>query len=65
MLSELIHKGCHGGSLLTDSHIDAVNRVSGIVAGFLIDDGVEGDGGFTNLAVADNQFALSSTNGNH
>src|SRR5262249_758528 len=31
----------------------------------LIDDGVEGDGGFAGLAIADDQFALAAANGNH
>jgi len=35
------------------------------VAAFLIDDGVQNDGGFAGLAVADDQFALAAANRNH
>src|SRR5207253_10159200 len=35
------------------------------VAAFLIDDGVENDGGLAGLAVADDQLALSAADRNH
>jgi hypothetical protein len=31
---------------------------------FLIEDGVDGNGGFSRLAIADNQFSLTPPNGN-
>src|SRR5690606_12577451 len=32
---------------------------------FLVDDGVNGQGGFTHLTVADDQFPLATTDGDH
>lgn len=44
-----LHQLGHGGSLLTDSHVDAVELLflfSAIVEALLVDDGVNGNGGF-------------------
>src|SRR5690606_37430268 len=53
--------------LLTNSYVDAVNRVStaGLVGVALVNDGVDTDLGFTSLSVTDNEFSLSSTNWDH
>ena len=47
-------------ALLPDGAVDADQVVLGVV-----DDGVEQDGGFAGLAVADDQLALAAANGNH
>ena len=35
------------------------------ITALLVDDGVNRNGGFTGLAVADDKFALSTPDGNH
>src|SRR5581483_7815636 len=50
----------HRGALLADGDINADD-----VAALLIDDRVDGDGGFAGLAVADDQLALAAADGNH
>ena len=45
---------------MADSDVDAEQ-----VAAFLINDGVDSDGGFAGLAVADDEFALAATDGDH
>lgn len=57
-----------GGSLLTDGDVDTVQLlglVGTVVESLLVQDGVEGDGGLTGLSVTDDQFSLTSTDGNH
>ena len=58
--SELVDNLSYGRALLADSDIDAND-----VAAFLVDDCVEGDCGLSRLPVADDQFPLPATNGNH
>src|SRR5690606_10340170 len=43
-----------------DGHIDALNA-----AVFLVDDGVDGQSGLTDLTVTDDQLALATANRNH
>lgn len=56
-----------GGSLLSDSHVDAV-ELSGLVGvgvvegGLLVDDRVDGDGGFAGLSVSNDELSLTSSN---
>src|SRR5690606_14013916 len=50
----------HRGSLLADGDVDADDAVA-----LLIDDGVESESGLTGLAVADDQFPLSPSDGGH
>jgi hypothetical protein len=59
-VSERFHHLCDRRALLPDAAVNANN-----VAAFLIDDGVENDGGLAGLAVADDQFALPAANRNH
>ena len=66
------HSG-NGGLLLTDRHVDAVERAVRMVAGRLgrlvqlrlADHRVQTDGRLAGRAVADDQFALAPANGNH
>merc|ERR1712079_171445 len=56
----------HGGSLLADGNVDAERLllgVSSIVESLLVDDGVNGDGGFAGLPVANDQLTLATTDG--
>jgi len=56
------------GTFLTNGDIDTANLLSGVAGfpvGFLVDDGVDRDGSFTSLAVANDELTLSSTHGNH
>jgi hypothetical protein len=50
-----------------DRDIDAIHRLLafGLVRVFLVDDGVQNDGGLTCGAVADDEFALPAPDGNH
>ena len=50
----------HSGTFLTNGHVDALN-----VSILLIDDSVYSNCGFTRLAIADDQFPLSATDGDH
>ena len=50
----------HGGSFLTDCHVDALYSLS-----LLMQDGIQRNGRFPGLAVADNQFPLASSDGYH
>ena len=52
-------------ALLADGHIDAVNRFARVEVRFLVQDRVDRDRGFSGLAVADDQFALSAADRNH
>ena len=55
---QLLVESRHGGELLADGHIEAVD-----VAALLIEDGVDSDGGLAGLAVADDEFALAAADG--
>jgi hypothetical protein len=57
---ERLHHLGNGGALLTDGDVDTDD-----VAALLIDDGVEGYGGFSGLAVADDQLTLAASDGDH
>ena len=50
----------YGGSFLTYGNVDAGNPLT-----FLVDDGIDGNGGFTGLSVTDDKFTLAAANGNH
>lgn len=57
-----------GGSLLTDGHVHAVELlglVVGVVPSLLVEDGIEGDGSFTGLTIANDQFTLATTDRHH
>jgi hypothetical protein len=62
----VLHHLCHGRTLLTDRHIDAVELGLVIVARcvdrFLVDDGVDRNSGLTGLTVTDDQLALATAN---
>jgi hypothetical protein len=57
-----------GGSLLTDGDVDTVQLlglVGTVVESLLVQDGVKRDGGLTGLSITNDQFSLTSTDGNH
>ena len=60
MIFERLHHTRHGGTLLTNGDVDAKH-----VKPFLVDDGVDGDGRLSRLAIPDDQLPLPATNGNH
>ena len=60
VLLERLHNACNRGSLLTDCNIDADD-----IGVFLVDDGVNRDSGLAGLAVADDQLALTASDGHH
>ena len=62
---ERIHDARHGRCFLADGNVDAIYRVAVFVTGFLVDNGVDSNGRFTRLAVADNQLALSAADRYH
>ena len=49
-----------GRALLPDRTVDANHPLA-----LLVDDGIENDGGFSGLAVADDQLALAAADGDH
>ena len=57
---EHFHDAGDGGFLLPDRDVEAFHARA-----FLVDDRVEGDGGFAGLAVADDQLALAAADGDH
>lgn len=51
---------------MSDGNINAVELFGGISrfeVDFLIDDGINGDGGFSSLSVSDDELSLSSSDG--
>ena len=60
VLFELAHHVGNGRLLLTDSHVDTGNTLA-----FLVDDGIDGDRRFTDLAVTDDQLALATSDRHH
>ena len=57
---QLAHHVGDGRLLLTDSHVDAADA-----AVLLVDDGVDGQSGFTDLTVTDDQLALATADRDH
>jgi hypothetical protein len=58
----------NGGTFLTDSDVDTVELlvlVLAIIPPLLVEDGVNGDGGFTGLTVTNDKLTLATTDGNH
>src|SRR5690606_15443137 len=60
VLFELANDVGNGRSLLADSNVDAGDTLA-----LLGNDGVDGDGGLTGLAVANDQLALTTTHRDH
>ena len=65
VLPQRLHNGRNGGTLLADSHVNAVHRLPGLVRRALVDNGINGNGRLTRLAVANNKLTLAAANGNH
>ena len=65
VLAERFDDAGDGRVLLADRDVDAHDRVGRTPVLLLIDDGVEADGGLAGLTVADHEFALTTTDGNH
>ena len=59
-LTQNLHGLGHGGTLLTDGHVDALHTLT-----LLVQDGVDGHGGLAGLAVTDDELALTTTDGGH
>ena len=65
-LSEQAHDVGHGGSLLSDGDVDAVEGlgvVTSLEDGLLVQDGVDSNGGFAGLSISNDQLTLASSNG--
>ncbi|CAB4715331.1 unannotated protein [freshwater metagenome] len=60
VLTEHFYRLSNGGTLLTNSDVDALHTQAA-----LVDDGVDRDCGLTGLAVSNDQFALSTTDWGH
>jgi len=66
LLSEGLHNVGNGGSLLSNSNVDAVKLlvlVTGVEGSFLVKDGINGDSGLTGLSISNDKLTLSSTDG--
>ena len=60
VVPQLVGKTNHRGVFLPDGDINTENaRI------FLVNNGIDGDFGFPGLTVADNQLALTATDGDH
>ena len=65
-VTESLHNVGDGGSLLSNSDIDAVELLldfSGFESSLLVKDGVDSDGGLTGLSISNDKLTLSSANG--
>mmetsp|Transcript_24779 Transcript_24779/g.45972 ORF Transcript_24779/g.45972 Transcript_24779/m.45972 type:complete len:512 (+) Transcript_24779:271-1806(+) len=60
LVIELTDKLGDGGSLLSNTNVDTGQRIR---LGLLVDDGIDGNGGLTGLTITNDQFTLSTTNG--
>ena len=68
MIAEDLDDVGDGGSLLADSDVDAeeslgVVGVGVVEGGLLVDDGINGDGSLSSLSVTNDEFSLTSSNG--
>lgn len=68
MILQGLHNVRDGRSLLTDGNVNAVESLGvirgGIVEGsLLVDDGINGNSGLSSLSITNDQFSLSSSNG--
>jgi hypothetical protein len=64
--AEEAHDVGDGGALLANRDVDAVEGlglVAGLVLGLLVEDGVDGDGGFAGLTITNDELTLSTANG--
>ena len=55
----------HGGGLLADGHVDALDLLVGAPVLALVDDGVQADGALAGLLVADDQLPLAPADVGH
>ena len=70
---EVLNDLRHVGALLADGHVNGIERPKIRVATFealfidagVIDNGVDADGGFAGLAIANHEFALAAANRDH
>lgn len=65
-VSQPLHDLGDSGSLLSDGDVDAVQLlllVFTLVEALLVDDGVDGQGGFAGLTVTNDQLTLTTTDG--
>ena len=60
-----INNTCDSRIFLTDCNIDAHDCIGSSPILSLIDDAIQADGCLASLAIADDQFALTTTHGNH
>ena len=62
---QLVHNRCHGRCLLSDGYIYTIHWLSGFIISLLVDDGIDGNGCLTYLAVANDKLALSTAYWHH
>ena len=65
VLVQGIHDRGNGRTFLTNGYINTIHRITSFKIGTLVDDGIDGNGRLTGLAVTDNQFTLSAANRYH
>ena len=65
MVLQILYQGCYGRGLLTDGDIDTIDRLSLLIEAFLVDDGINSDGGLAGLPVTDDQLTLAASDRNH
>jgi hypothetical protein len=65
-LTEETHDVGDGRSLLTNGDVDAeegLGKITGLMSSLLVKDGINSNGGFASLSITNDQFTLSTTDG--
>jgi len=67
VVSQGLHNVCDSGSLLTDGNVDAVEfsrffSIWIVEGGFLVNDGINSNGGLSSLSITNDKFSLTSSN---
>lgn len=68
VLLQSLNELSDSGTLLSDSNVDTVELlvlVLAVIPSLLVEDGVNGNGGFAGLTITNDEFTLTTTNGHH
>ena len=65
VLPQRFYDGSHGGALLPHGYVNAEHRLPGLIGRALVDDGINGNGRFSRLAVPDDELTLAAADRNH
>ena len=65
LLTQGLHERSYGRALLADGYVDAIYGIACFVVILLVDDGIDGDGRLTCLAVTNDKLTLATSDRNH